>query len=58
MKVYDFAEAIAAHRQTHHPTVYNVPDANLNVKIELNMTGEKVVSMPYLFIRVTQFGFY
>uniref|UniRef100_A0A6M2DR53 Putative 50s ribosomal protein l1 n=1 Tax=Xenopsylla cheopis TaxID=163159 RepID=A0A6M2DR53_XENCH len=41
MKMYNFVEAIAAHRQTHHPTGYNVPDANVNVKIELNMTAEK-----------------
>lgn len=44
MKMYNFVEAIAAHRQTHHPTGYNVPDANVNVKIELNMTAEKKVN--------------
>ncbi|XP_050303730.1 39S ribosomal protein L1, mitochondrial [Anthonomus grandis grandis] len=39
--VYPFAEAIKCHRQTHHPTMYNMPNAPLNVTIELNMQGEK-----------------
>lgn len=36
------AEAIAAHRDSHHPTMYGRPDAQLNVQIELNMQGEKI----------------
>lgn len=40
--VYTVAEAIAAHRETHHPTMYGRPNAPLNVQIELNMQGEKI----------------
>lgn len=39
--VYTVAEAIQCHRETHHPSMYNVPNAPLNVDIELNMQGEK-----------------
>uniref|UniRef100_A0A6B2E7X8 Putative 50s ribosomal protein l1 ic n=1 Tax=Phlebotomus kandelakii TaxID=1109342 RepID=A0A6B2E7X8_9DIPT len=40
-KVYPFREAVESHRETHHPTMYNVPNANLDVHIELNMVAEK-----------------
>lgn len=39
--MYTVAEAIECHRETHHPTMYNEPNASLNVTIELNMQGEK-----------------
>lgn len=39
--VYTIEEAIECHRETHHPTMYNVPNAPLTVEIELNMQGEK-----------------
>lgn len=39
--VYSVPEAIECHRETHHPTMYNQPNAALNVTIELNMQGEK-----------------
>ncbi|KAL7729255.1 hypothetical protein ACLKA6_009708 [Drosophila palustris] len=39
--VYTVAEAIQCHRETHHPSMYNVPNAPLNLEIELNMQGEK-----------------
>lgn len=42
-KIYSIAEAIQAHRETHHPTIYNQPDAEVMVKIELNMQGERIV---------------
>lgn len=41
--VYSFADAVNCHRETHHPTVYNKPDALLNVSIELNMMAAKKV---------------
>lgn len=41
--VYPFAEAVQCHKETHHPEMYNKPDANLHVSIELNMQGEKKV---------------
>lgn len=40
-RVYGVEEAIECHRETHHPTMYNVPNAPVNVVIELNMTAEK-----------------
>lgn len=41
---FDFKEAIEAHRETHHPTVYNVPDAQINLFFELDMRTAKPVS--------------
>ncbi|KAG4078033.1 hypothetical protein HA402_002084 [Bradysia odoriphaga] len=40
-RVYSVPEAIECHRETHHPSMYNEPNALLNVTIELNMQGEK-----------------
>lgn len=40
-RVYSVAEAIQCHRETHHPTMFGVPDAQLFARIELNMQGEK-----------------
>lgn len=39
--VYPFKEAVECHKETHHPDIYNVPNAPLHVRIELNMQGEK-----------------
>ncbi|XP_015117491.1 39S ribosomal protein L1, mitochondrial [Diachasma alloeum] len=38
-RVYSFEEAVQCHRETHHPTRYNMPDAYLNAFIELDMRG-------------------
>lgn len=38
---YRLIDAIQAHRETHDPTMYDLPDAPLNVLIEMNMQGEK-----------------
>jgi large subunit ribosomal protein L1 len=35
-KAWDFAEAVANHRETHHPSVYNVPNAPLNLRIDMD----------------------
>ncbi|GAB0096507.1 Ribosomal protein L1, mitochondrial [Sergentomyia squamirostris] len=40
-KVYSFREAVESHRETHHPTMYNVPNATVDAYIELNMVAEK-----------------
>lgn len=58
-KIYSFNEAVAFHRETHHPDMYNEPNASLKIRIELNMQGEKstkfvdnftrIVSIPYKF---------
>uniref|UniRef100_A0A1A9WY60 Large ribosomal subunit protein uL1m n=1 Tax=Glossina brevipalpis TaxID=37001 RepID=A0A1A9WY60_9MUSC len=39
--VYTVAEAIQCHRETHHPSIYNEPNAPLMVDVELNMQAEK-----------------
>ena len=49
-RIYDFAEAVECHRETHHPQIYNVPDAPLHAFIELNMQGSKKVNGEILFI--------
>ncbi|XP_046389758.1 50S ribosomal protein L1 [Ischnura elegans] len=51
-KVYNFAEAVECHRQTHHPTVYNLPNARLNVTIELDMRTEKKTKFVEKFSRM------
>lgn len=38
---YTVADAIQAHRETHDPTMYDMPNAPLNILIEMNMQGEK-----------------
>lgn len=40
-KVYPFEEAIHCHRETHHPEMYNKPNAPVQAIIELYMQGEK-----------------
>lgn len=42
-KVFPFTEAVLAHRETHHPDMYNKPNADVQVVIELNMQAEKKV---------------
>lgn len=39
--VYSVEEAIAMHRETHHPTQANLPDALVDVCIELDMAADK-----------------
>lgn len=51
-RVYSVAEAIECHRETHHPTMYNEPNAPLNVTIELNMQGEKMTRFVDKFTRM------
>ena len=41
--VYDFAEAVECHRETHHPTVMNKPDSEIFANIELDMRAVKAV---------------
>lgn len=40
-RIYSVAEAIEAHRESHHPTAYDNPDAPIKLIIEMNMQGEK-----------------
>lgn len=34
-------DAILAHKELHHPTMINVPDAPLNVRLEIDLTTDK-----------------
>lgn len=45
IKHYSISEAIEMHRETHHPTIYNMPDAPLYMSLELNMNLEKVLHL-------------
>lgn len=38
---YSFEEAIKCHVETHHQTMYNVPNAPIFAYIQINMQGEK-----------------
>lgn len=41
--VYTAEQAVEAHRQTHHPSMYNVPDALVYAQIDFNMEAAKKV---------------
>ncbi|XP_017783589.1 PREDICTED: 50S ribosomal protein L1 [Nicrophorus vespilloides] len=51
-RVYPFQEAILCHRETHHPEVYNKPNSNVHITIELNMEGEKKTRFVDNFTRI------
>lgn len=36
-KINTFEEAVQNHRETHHPTMYNLPNAPIRALIELDM---------------------
>lgn len=40
---YSAEEAVKLHQETHHPTMYNVPDALVFAEIYLNMAAVKKV---------------
>lgn len=39
--LYKVLSAIQAHKETHHPTMYNEMNAPLNIDIEMDMTGDR-----------------
>ncbi|XP_062556013.1 large ribosomal subunit protein uL1 [Armigeres subalbatus] len=41
-RVYTVEEAVQCHRETHHPTMINLPNAPLLAHVELNMQAEKI----------------
>uniref|UniRef100_A0A1B6FXW7 39S ribosomal protein L1, mitochondrial n=1 Tax=Cuerna arida TaxID=1464854 RepID=A0A1B6FXW7_9HEMI len=51
-RIFDFKEAVECHRETHHPTIYNVPDAQINLFIELDMTTAKPTKFVEKFRRM------
>lgn len=40
---YPFVDAVQCHKETHHPEMYNQPNAKLHLTVELNMLAEKKV---------------
>lgn len=58
-KIYSFEEAVQSHRETHHPTMYNLPNAHIKALIELDMHDVKknkfvdsfsrIMSIPHVF---------
>lgn len=36
-KIYPFEEAVQNHRETHHHTIYNLPEAPIQAHIELDL---------------------
>ncbi|XP_020289042.1 39S ribosomal protein L1, mitochondrial [Pseudomyrmex gracilis] len=40
-KIYSFEEAVQCHRETHHPTMYNLPNAQIKALIELDLQSPK-----------------
>ncbi|CAL1680077.1 unnamed protein product [Lasius platythorax] len=51
-KIYPLEEAIQNHRETHHPTMFNLPNAPINAFIELDMQGAKKTKFVDAFTRI------
>ncbi|XP_049871043.1 50S ribosomal protein L1 [Pectinophora gossypiella] len=51
--VYSAEEAVKLHQQTHHPTMYNVPDALVFAEIHFNMAAVKKNRYMENFTRLT-----
>ncbi|XP_019867391.2 39S ribosomal protein L1, mitochondrial [Aethina tumida] len=52
--VYSFADAVQCHQETHSPEMYNQPNANLHVTVELNMQAEKKTRFVDNFTKIVQ----
>lgn len=52
-KIYQFEKAIQSHRETHHPTMLNLPTAPINAFIELDMQGTKKTKFVDAFTKIT-----
>jgi large subunit ribosomal protein L1 len=55
--VWPFEDAIKCHRETHHPTMYNVPNAPVIAHIEMNMVGDKPSRLVDNFSRMAPIDF-
>ncbi|XP_011167787.2 39S ribosomal protein L1, mitochondrial [Solenopsis invicta] len=51
-KINSFEEAVQNHRETHHPTIYNLPNAQINALIELDMQGTKKTKFVDAFTKI------
>lgn len=48
-KIYSFEEAVQCHRETHHPTMYNLPNAQIKALIELDLQVKKKKKLIFSF---------
>ncbi|KAL1115682.1 hypothetical protein AAG570_005972 [Ranatra chinensis] len=53
-RIFDFDEAVECHRETHHPQIYNLPNAPLNAFIELDMRTAKKTKFVDTFSRIAK----
>ncbi|CAH2040850.1 unnamed protein product, partial [Iphiclides podalirius] len=51
--VYTAEDAVKAHQETHHPTMYNMPDALVYARVEMNMQAVKKNRFLDNFMRLT-----
>ncbi|XP_068622620.1 large ribosomal subunit protein uL1 [Battus philenor] len=51
--VYTAEDAVRAHQETHHPTMYNLPDALVYARVEMNMEAIKKNRYLESFTRLT-----
>ncbi|KAG5311975.1 RS8 protein, partial [Acromyrmex insinuator] len=51
-KIYSFEEAVQNHRETHHPTIYNLPNESIKAFLELDMQGAKKTKFVDPFTRI------
>lgn len=51
-RIHTVAQAVEFHRETHHPTAYNEPNAPLIAHIELDMQGDKPTRFVDNFLRM------
>ncbi|XP_012058842.1 PREDICTED: 39S ribosomal protein L1, mitochondrial [Atta cephalotes] len=51
-KIDSFEEAVQNHRETHHPTIYNLPNEPIKAFLELDMQGVKKTKFVDSFTRI------
>ncbi|KAG5671742.1 hypothetical protein PVAND_001922 [Polypedilum vanderplanki] len=56
-RTFTVEDAIKCHQETHHPTMYNVPNAPILAEIEINMQGEKITRFVDNFHRMAPINY-
>ncbi|KAI4498379.1 hypothetical protein M0802_006558 [Mischocyttarus mexicanus] len=56
-KLYTIEEAVEYHRETHHPTIANCPNAKLIAKIDLSLQTEKKTKLLGPFTRIINYPY-
>lgn len=51
-KIHSFEEAVQNHRETHHPTMYNLPTAPIEAFIELDMQVKRKRKKRYMIYKI------